>query len=267
MPITKKFFLAIGGVLAIAVLATGLWWVNSPTQVSFAQAPIPTTPAYPAPADQAGTQSNWQAYQETFLNAFASKLGVTLDKLKEAYSAAFNETVDQAVTDGKLTADQATQMKDRNATELEQGRLPGFGVPFGHGGFGEGRGHGRGGRMGGHGVFEMDVIAQTLNMTEADLMSALQGGKTLADLAQEKSVELATVKDAVLANLKTQLDQAVTDGKLTQAQADQMYTQAGTEFDTKATQAWTGRGGPGEPGMGPQGQNGQGQTTPDQNNP
>jgi hypothetical protein len=45
-------------------------------------------------------------------------------------------------------------------------------------------------------------------------------GKTLADLAKEKGVDTLDLVDALVASQKTMLDQAVTDNRLTQAQAD-----------------------------------------------
>lgn len=81
----------------------------------------------------------------------------------------------------------------------------------------------RGGRGGlgrtGHGA-SLTTIAGALNMTEADLQSALQAGKSVADLAKEKGVALQTIVDALIAEQKTLLQQAVTAGRLTQAQAD-----------------------------------------------
>ena len=47
----------------------------------------------------------------------------------------------------------------------------------------------------------------------------------MADLAAAKGLTVAQVQDKVLAGMKAQLDQAVKDGKLTQAKADQAYSQ------------------------------------------
>jgi hypothetical protein len=262
----KKLAVTVGSLLAVAILATGMWLVSSPAQVSLAQAPTQT----PQADTTMPSNGTWADYRDFFLNALAERLGVTLDKLKEAYTGAFGDTVDKAVQDGKLTEDQATQMKTDAANAASQGVLPGFEGPFGRGG---GRhGGGRGGFGPGHEGFELSVIATALNMTEADLHTALEGGQTLADIATEKNVELATIKSAVLDSLKSKLDQAVTDGKMTQAQADQFYSQASTNFDAMASQTWQGRPGPGGPdfdfdGQNPDGQsqdNGQGQSSPSQ---
>jgi hypothetical protein len=45
-------------------------------------------------------------------------------------------------------------------------------------------------------------------------------GKTLADLAKAKGVDTQKLVDVLVAQQKTMLDQAVTDNRLTQAQAD-----------------------------------------------
>jgi len=80
----------------------------------------------------------------------------------------------------------------------------------------QGRGApGAGGPNGG-----MDEIAKLLNMTPDQIWAERVLGKTVSDLAKEKSVSDQQLVDALVASQKTQLDQAVTDGRLTQAQAD-----------------------------------------------
>ena len=93
-------------------------------------------------------------------------------------------------------------------------------------GFGGPRGFGRGmfgGKDGGLG-FQRDSlltsVATALGMTEADLLKELQAGKSVADLAQEKGVALDKVVDAILAERAETLKQAVSNGYITQQQAD-----------------------------------------------
>ncbi len=231
---TKKFVVTAGSLLAVAILAIGIWLVSSPAQVTLAQEPTQTPQTEPA----LPTSGSWADYRDYFLNVLAERLGISLDQLTEAYTGAYGDTVDQAEQDGKLTADQAAQMKTDAAEKAAQGILPGFSGPFGRAG---GRHGGRGGFGPGHAGFELSVIAESLGMTEADLRSALESGQTLADIVAEKGVDLAQVKTAVLDSLKSKLDQAVTDGKLTQEQADQLLSEAGTQFDSMATQAWQGK--------------------------
>lgn len=81
----------------------------------------------------------------------------------------------------------------------------------------------------------LEAAAKALGMTTDDLSAQLWGGKTLADIATAKKVDLATVKTAVeaamqaeqkaaeatrLAETKTAIQAAVTAGTITQAKAD-----------------------------------------------
>ena len=74
------------------------------------------------------------------------------------------------------------------------------------------------------GSTELDAAAKALGMTSDELTTALQSGKTLEQVATEKSVDYQTVKDAVSAaretEMRTQIKQAVTDGTITQGKAD-----------------------------------------------
>ena len=92
---------------------------------------------------------------------------------------------------------------------------PQAGAPQGKLGL-QGRGApGAGGPNGG-----MDEIAKLLNMTPDQIWAERVLGKTISDLAKEKGVSDQQLVDALVASQKTRLDQAVTDGRLTQAQAD-----------------------------------------------
>jgi hypothetical protein len=226
---SKKIVIGIAGFLVVALLATGAWVILSPTGLTFAQAPSPT-----AQPGQSTTAKG--VYNTFFWNSLASRLGVTLDKLKQAFLGASSDTIDQAVKDGKLTQDEANQLKTQMQNRANQGDLPGFGFfGFRHGkdfgGFGFDRGFFGMGK-------DLSSFAKALNMTEADLMTELQSGKTIAAVAQEKNIDLAQVKTSVLADFKANLDQAVTAGKLTQSQADQIYNQFSSNFDTLVNQTW-----------------------------
>ena len=93
------------------------------------------------------------------------------------------------------------------------------GVP----GSGFGRGGGmRGGMMGGEMGMEDEVLA-LLHMTREQVITERQAGKSLVQIAQAKNVTEKQLVDTILAAKRADLDQLVRDGKLTQAQADQMY--------------------------------------------
>ena len=75
-----------------------------------------------------------------------------------------------------------------------------------------------------HNPVELAAAAKALGMTTDELSAQLWGGKTLSDLATAKGVDIAVVQKAVqaamVADAKTNIAQAVKDGKLTQAKAD-----------------------------------------------
>ena len=77
---------------------------------------------------------------------------------------------------------------------------------------------------GGWGNF--DAAAEALGLTPEQLFSELHAGKTLADVAQEKGVDLQAVQAAVAAArqeaMRQAIEQAVTDGKIGREQADWM---------------------------------------------
>jgi hypothetical protein len=79
------------------------------------------------------------------------------------------------------------------------------------------------GMMGGNWT-NFDAMAQALNLTPTQLFEKLHEGKTLSDIAKEQGVDLTKVQEAANAArvqaMKDAIDQAVKDGKITQAQAD-----------------------------------------------
>ena len=84
-----------------------------------------------------------------------------------------------------------------------------------------------GGGFGGRGMCGqagLDAAAKALKMTSDELKAQLWGGQTLSGLAEKAGVELTAVQSAVQAACQqAQIDainQAVKDGKLTQANAD-----------------------------------------------
>ncbi len=84
-----------------------------------------------------------------------------------------------------------------------------------------------GGRFVGRGVCGqagLDAAAKALKMTTQELTAQLWGGQTLSGLAEKAGVDIATVQSAVQAACQqAQIDainQAVKDGKITQANAD-----------------------------------------------
>lgn len=85
--------------------------------------------------------------------------------------------------------------------------------------------HGGGGGRGGFcGQAGQEAAAKALNLTVDQLRTQLWGGSTLAQLAEQAGVELQDVQEAVTAacveQTRTAIEQAVTEGTLTRANAD-----------------------------------------------
>jgi len=66
------------------------------------------------------------------------------------------------------------------------------------------------------------VAADKLGMTVDELQTQLKDGKTIAIWPQRKALTCRLLSDAFIAARQEALSQAVADGKITQAQADQM---------------------------------------------
>jgi hypothetical protein len=65
-----------------------------------------------------------------------------------------------------------------------------------------------------------EITANLAHIDNATLKSELQQGKSFAQIAQEHGVGRDTLKNAIISAEKTQLDNAVKNGNLTQQQAD-----------------------------------------------
>ncbi|HJW21349.1 MAG TPA: hypothetical protein VJ506_02855 [Candidatus Limnocylindrales bacterium] len=82
--------------------------------------------------------------------------------------------------------------------------------------------HSGGPGMGGHveAVSDTSVAAKAIGISEADLLTALNGGQTIAAVAKAHNVDPQKVIDALVADGKDELAAAVKAGTITQAQAD-----------------------------------------------
>jgi len=121
-------------------------------------------------------------------------------------------------------------------------------TPLHEGGPGGGRGRGLG-------QPELEAAAKVLGMTTDELSTALQSGKTLEELAQSANVDVQAVKDAIQAahatEMRSRIQQAVTDGTITQENADWLLEGLDKGFIGVPGAFGFGHGGPHGPGLGP----------------
>jgi hypothetical protein len=110
-----------------------------------------------------------------------------------------------------------------------------------------GGGVGPGARVGAFGPgVEHEAVAKALGITSQELWDARAAGKSVAELAKEKDVDLTKVVDAALAAHTAQLDAAVKAGTLTQTQADATKALMKGRIDSQfQTTAVSGSWGPG----------------------
>ncbi|HEX2293192.1 MAG TPA: hypothetical protein VHH55_07755 [Gaiellaceae bacterium] len=167
------------------------------------------------------------------VNDAARRLGVTPQELTNALKGAMKARVDQAVEDGRLTQAEANRIKER--IDANDSPVLGLGGHRGHRGFHHG----------------LEAAAEYLGMTEAALRSALENGKTLAQIARDRGKSVDGLVNAIVADKRARIDQAVQDGDLTRAQANRILA----EMRSRVTEMVNGRRPERhfKPGFGPRG--------------
>jgi len=147
---------------------------------------------------------------QAIIDDAAGQLGVPPADLTNALEKAFANRVDAAVADGRLTQEQAARIKEH----IQSGELPFlFGRPHRGGigpGFGLGHHHG------------LDAAASYLGLTQEQVRTEVESGKTLAQVAEARGKSVDGLVDALVADFEEKLDAAVKAGRLPQAEADEM---------------------------------------------
>src|SRR4051794_20226602 len=210
MSISAKRKLAVGAA-GLAVLAGG-----GGAYAAGSTSPSPSAAA--KPADRA-------AEQKAFLDDVAKRLNVTRDQLDAAIKGAAEARIDAAVAAGKLTKEQGEEAKQR----IADGNGPLLGLGGGPRGGGPGFGHGGPGHV--FGGLGLDAAASYLGLSEDALRTQLQSGKSLADVAKAQNKDVAGLKAAMKAAVTKQLDQAVTDKKLTADQKTKILAEIDDRLD------------------------------------
>lgn len=72
----------------------------------------------------------------------------------------------------------------------------------------------------------LDAAAEALGMSRSDLVDELRDGRTIAQVAEAKGVEVRAVIDAMVAEVREHLDGKVAEGELTREQADRRLAEA-----------------------------------------
>ncbi len=133
----------------------------------------------------------------------------------------------------------------------QQGQPPAQAPQYG-GGYGR-----RGGGWMGGGVSLVEATAEATGLTVEEVVAALQGGQSYADIASGAGVTLEAIAGVAVAQRAEALKQAVADGRFTQEQADTMLASMKTHLLEQLNTEWTsgGAGNPSGQGM-PRGRGG-----------
>ena len=151
-------------------------------------------------------------YVQEFETKLAANLGVDQSKIIDALNATKKQMLDEAVQQGKMTQAQA----DKMATDQNEFFFDGF--------------HEKGG------VHNNGDVAKILGITQDQMKSELQSGKKFSDIISEHGLTADQFHQKMLDLKKQKLAQEVTDGKITQEQADQMI-QGMEQHKDKSVQA------------------------------
>ena len=186
--------LLMGGVLALML---GLIGSVALAQTATPEAETPTqeetTPEWGSRFrgfGRFGGNGNW-------LENLAEALGITVDELEDAQQQAYAASVADAVAAGQITQEQADQI-------LAQRALKSY-------------------------IDRQAILAAALGMSVDDLEAALADDQSIVDLMVERGIDSATLQTNARAAYETAVRQAVADGVITQAQADEIL--AGDGFN------------------------------------
>jgi Spy/CpxP family protein refolding chaperone len=187
--------------------------------------------------------------RRAFIDDVAKRLNVSPTALDNALKGAYQDQLNQAVKSGKLTQAQANRIKQRIAQ-----RRPAP-IGFAHRGF---FGHRAGIRARG-----LEAAAKYLGLTDAQLLTQLRSGKSLAEIATAQHKSVSGLTSTLKADVKARLDKAVAAKMLTSTQEQKLLSRLDQRLNALVNRKGLGHGmmhrgfGPGGPG-GPGGLGGSG---------
>jgi hypothetical protein len=171
-----------------------------------------------------------------FLARVAGHLGISTEKLEDATKQAAIDQVEADLKAGRITKAEADELKAR----IQKDGVPFF---FGRPQF---RFHGPGGFDGPrlhHAPFgHLSAAADYLGLSIPELLERLTSGKSLADVAKAEDKSVDGLKEAMVADAKKRLDQAVEEGMLTEAQAKEKLDAIESRIDDVVNGKFPDRG-------------------------
>lgn len=205
------------------LLIAGLLVGGGVTAVSaYGQNP-PICPTEPIPQDILGMTAAEVREEinagKTLEEIFAEK-GLDYETYLDQWLADHEACLEEAVAEGKLTEDQAELLQERLEDRVEDGLF-----------FYQNQGFAASMRSymrfraekiweGGNGL--IGQILEKLEITFDDLKARISGGETLQEIATEAGIDLNAVHEEFIQKQLENVEQALADGKITEAQADRI---------------------------------------------
>ena len=228
------------GAVAVAAIAAGSLAFNSGSDTTASALGLSDAQVTQIAANVAATP---EEDREAYIAKLAANLGVDVDKLKDAIDQTNIQTIDEQVAAGTLPQERADALKERIANGETFFGMGGKGGPGGrHGGLGGPGGFGMGANA--------DELAAFFGIDAATLHTELQT-KSLATIASENGKSREELTAFLTSQMQEHLTQAVADGRITQAQADEKAADMAERIAEEIDEVHTGRGPKGMPGAMP----------------
>lgn len=156
--------------------------------------------------DHAVLRQEWKQ-QDKSIAEIAAERGISLEQLTEAVVKERSEQLDRAVAEGKLSAEDAREMKAKQKVGIQK-RLQAK--------WSERKMHKR---------ERLEQLARILQMKPDELNRELANGKSLAEVAKERNVPLDQVKDTMRSSYIQMIEQKASDGMLPPSKVDKWKQQ------------------------------------------
>jgi hypothetical protein len=143
----------------------------------------------------------------------AEQLGVTPEQLRTMEREAYEQTVADALARGAITQEQADRLLSMDREDLRA----------------HARSHAGKVKAAIRGVFQ--AAAETIGISGDELKSKLQAGKSLAQVASDHNVSRDALKLGITSSVESDLENAVSEGRITQEQADRMLSGLTSRLD------------------------------------
>lgn len=160
-----------------------------------------------AAAVAASQSSSPSDESKAIIDDAAGQLGISPQKLTDALKKALANRVDAAVAAGRITKAEGDALKAR----IQANDFPLIG--------GADRGGGHFGFFG-----RLDAAASYLGLTDAELRTELENGKSLAQVATDHGKSVDGLINALVASAQKKLDEAVAAGRLTKSEETEMLS-------------------------------------------